>query len=167
MSKKLTVIFLVIIIAIVNYAIYKKEQIIQNGEKIYLKIAPKDPRSLMQGDYMALNFEISRDIQKALKKEQKDIYMLKNQDGFVVAKVAKNRVARFEKLYKSNEKLSKDEIKLKYKVRNNHIKFATNAYFFEEGNSKKYQNAKYGEFRVSKDGELLLVNLINDLTTLK
>jgi uncharacterized membrane-anchored protein len=39
------------------------------------------------------------------------------------------------------------------------VKFATNAYFFQEGTAKAYQRARYGEFRVSPSGELLLTHL--------
>ncbi|EJS88355.1 hypothetical protein AAUPMB_10280 [Pasteurella multocida subsp. multocida str. Anand1_buffalo] len=45
-----------------NYTIHKYEDILTNGESIILKTAPVDPRSLMQGDYMTLNYEILTDI---------------------------------------------------------------------------------------------------------
>ncbi len=49
------------------------------------------------------------------------------------------------------------QVALKYRVRNRTVKFATNAFFFEEGTASKYEKAKYGEFRVNSKGELLLV----------
>ena len=39
------------------------------------------------------------------------------------------------------------------------MKFATNAFFFQEGTAKRYEAARYGEFRVASDGELLLTGL--------
>ena len=45
-----------------NHSIVAKEHIRANGERIYLELAPVDPHSLMQGDYMALRFAIARDI---------------------------------------------------------------------------------------------------------
>jgi uncharacterized membrane-anchored protein len=42
-------------------------------------------------------------------------------------------------------------------VRNGAVKFATNAYFFQEGTGKYFQTARYGQFRVDDNGELLLV----------
>ena len=45
---------------------------------------------------------------------------------------------------------------MQYRMRNNRIQFATNAFFFQEGDAKKFQAAKYGEFKVADDGELLL-----------
>ena len=39
------------------------------------------------------------------------------------------------------------------------IKLATSAYFLEEGTARRYEAARYGEFRVAPDGELLLTRL--------
>jgi len=151
MNKKIAIITLILILAIVNYSIYQKEQHIKNGTKIYLKLAPVDPRSLMQGDYMALRFDIARKIQKELPKNE-------NQDGRVLVHLDKKNVASFVNIFKG-QKLNKDEIFIKYRQRNGIVKFASNAFFFEEGSAKKYEKAKYGEFRVNGNGELLLVGL--------
>ncbi|NNK63688.1 MAG: GDYXXLXY domain-containing protein, partial [Gemmatimonadetes bacterium] len=47
----------------VNYSIYEKEQVVRTGQTIYVTLAPVDPRSLMQGDYMALRFRLAEDIE--------------------------------------------------------------------------------------------------------
>jgi uncharacterized membrane-anchored protein len=46
---------------------------------------------------------------------------------------------------------------MRYRVRNGAVKFATNAFFFQEGHAKHYEPARYGQFRVDSSGELLLV----------
>lgn len=38
-------------------------------------------------------------------------------------------------------------------------KFATNAFFFQEGHTSVYQRARYGQFRVDEKGELLLTSM--------
>jgi uncharacterized membrane-anchored protein len=43
-------------------------------------------------------------------------------------------------------------------MRDGRPKFATNAFFFQEGDAGLYEAARYGEFRVD-DGELLLTGL--------
>jgi uncharacterized membrane-anchored protein len=53
--------------------------------------------------------------------------------------------------------LSEGEVLLDYRVRDGAVKFATNAFFFQEGHAKTYESAKYGEFRVDDESELLLV----------
>ncbi len=55
--------------------------------------------------------------------------------------------------------LAPDEVLLRYRVREGEIKFATNAFFFQEGTARRYEGARYGEFRVAPDGELLLTGL--------
>jgi len=162
LRKSFVWLFLFVILGIVNYSIYKKEQVIKNGKTFYLKLAPKDPRSMMQGDYMALRFAIDRDIKSALKRENglKHTYtILKNGDGYVVVKLDKHSVAKFDRVYHDKESLKDDELKLRYSVKEHELVFATDSFFFQEGDAKKYEKAKYGEFKADESGEFLLVDL--------
>ena len=45
------------------------------------------------------------------------------------------------------------------RLRNGVVQFATNAFFFQEGTAARYESARYGEFRVGADGEMLLTGL--------
>ena len=151
MRKIIILVTGVLILLAVNITIYQRQQLRNNGRVIYLELAPVDPRSLMQGDYMALNYKIANDafgfgrIKKA-------------KDGYLIAELNDKNIATFKRLA-DDTALANNEILLRYRIRNEQVKFATNAYFFEEGQAERYQNAKYGEFRVSKDGELLLTQL--------
>lgn len=139
------------------YATYKKEDTIQNGIVLRLKLAPLDPRSLMQGDYMRLNFEVIEQINKKL---------LKTSTNFskVVLYIDKNHEGKFIRFHNKKD-LQNKEILLNFTyTRSNkyaYSKLSTTSYFFEEGSGKKYQNAKFGEFRVTKDGQALLVHLLD------
>ncbi len=170
MYRKVVVLSLLVVLALVNWSIYKKEQHIKNGAVVYLKLAPVDPRSLMQGDYMALRFDMANKIYDKLPKTENYRGWQRNadaKDGSVVVSLDKKHVARFKRLYKG-EKLKKEELMLHYRVRNGRVKFATNAFFFEEGSADKYENAKYGEFRVNDAGELLLIAMAdNNVTVIK
>jgi uncharacterized membrane-anchored protein len=42
-----------------NCSVLNKEKILSDGKLILLELAPVDPRSLMQGDYMRLNYAIT------------------------------------------------------------------------------------------------------------
>ena len=46
----------------VNTGIYQAERTLSQGEVVYLELAPVDPRSLIQGDYMALDYALERDL---------------------------------------------------------------------------------------------------------
>ncbi|MDX8344169.1 GDYXXLXY domain-containing protein [Rossellomorea sp. YZS02] len=44
----------------IGYQVYSNESLLQNGETIILDLQPVDPRSLLQGDYVELNYAISQ-----------------------------------------------------------------------------------------------------------
>ena len=44
---------LLMILALMNHAIWQKQQHLSQGEEVILKLTPVDPRSMMQGDYDA------------------------------------------------------------------------------------------------------------------
>src|SRR5690606_22795049 len=52
---------LVLVLTVVNVDIYRKESLLAEGKPVILQLRPVDPRSLMQGDYMALNFQVTAD----------------------------------------------------------------------------------------------------------
>jgi len=57
---------LLIVLAAANAGIYEREQILARGQRVVLELAPVDPRSLMQGDYMRLNFDVANKTLAAL-----------------------------------------------------------------------------------------------------
>ncbi|PFA66763.1 hypothetical protein CN378_12740 [Bacillus sp. AFS015802] len=44
----------------IGYQVYSNETLLQNGETVILELQPVDPRSLLQGDYVELNYVISQ-----------------------------------------------------------------------------------------------------------
>ena len=158
MHRKIVLVSLVIILAFVNWSIYSKEKQLSEGKIVYLALAPVDPRSLMQGDYMALHFRLADDVYKTLPKAEDHRWWrhkVAASDGYVVASLDERNIGSFKSLF-NNQALSKNDIVMRYRVRNGKVKFATNAYFFQEGYGKYYRPARYGQFRVDKKGELLL-----------
>jgi len=148
----------VVVLVLVNYGIWQREELISSGRTILLELAPVDPRSLMQGDYMALRFKIATEA--FLPDKIKGM-----QDGRIVLGVDPRGVGTFRRF--ADGRRDVDESFLRYRIRNGQPKFATNAFFFQEKQGKYYQEAKYGEFRVSPDGEAILVALRGaDLQTL-
>jgi uncharacterized membrane-anchored protein len=154
----------VAVLAIVGYSIAAKEELLDSGKVTYLELAPVDPRSLMQGDYMALRFSIANDARPDMESDKpaegsgSRRKRLATADGYIVAALDPDSVSHYKRL-DDGSPLAPGEILLRYRVRKGQVKFATNAYFFEEGTAKRYQQARYGEFRVAPDGELLLTGL--------
>jgi len=139
-----------VILALVNFSIRQREELIATGRTVLLELAPVDPRSLMQGDYMALRYKIASD---AFPHDKiKGI-----RDGRIIVAVDSRNVGTFRRFAESTQ--IADEALLRYRIRNGQPKFATNAFFFQEKQGNFYQDARFGEFRVSADGEALLVGL--------
>ena len=159
MARKIALVSLLIVLGLVNWSIAGKEKHLADGRVIYLDLAPVDPRSLMQGDYMALRFRLADRVYSALPKAKEHERWRHNvdaSDGYVVVSVDERNIGSFKRLH-SNQALAADEMLLRYRVRNGSVKFATNAFFFQEGHGPSYQGARYGQFRADERGELLLV----------
>lgn len=152
MTKKIIIGTAIVILIFTNSLILQKELILRNGQDVVLKLAPVDPRSLMQGDYVALRYEIETQLNFLEIKEFAS--------GKLVLTLDKNRVATVEKLYKG-DKPEKDQVLLKYKKRSASIIFATNGYFFQEGTGVTYEDAVYGFFKVDKRGNAILTGLLD------
>jgi uncharacterized membrane-anchored protein len=145
---------LLVFLYLVNTGIWGAEQNIENGTPVYLELAPVDPRSLIQGDYMALDYQIERDA---------------NQDGLegshrgqVVARLDENNVAHYDRVY-TDEPLADKEILLNYTVSEYMgVRIGVDSFFFQEGQARDYALAQYADVRVTADGTVMLVNLVGE-----
>lgn len=162
MHNKIVFLSLIIILGLINWSIIGKEEHLNEGKIVYLELAPVDPRSLMQGDYMVLRFGIANDVNRALHKIKKQQwhYNMDTADGYVVVSFNEKKIGSFNRIFNDGI-LSDDELLMHYRIRNGVVKFATNAFFFQEGHRKIYQSARYGQFRVDDKGELLLAGLFD------
>lgn len=153
-----TGIFVVLLLLLVgiNLSIWRTEQVLADGREVILQLAPKDPRSLMQGDYMALNFAMGNEIMALLRKQQK-----KPVNGRVIVEIDPHGVARLVAL-DDGRALTESQLQLQYRYREQRIRFATNAFFFQEGTGERYAEARYGLFRVGEDGQPYLTDLLDE-----
>lgn len=149
------------ILAAVNLSIAGKERLLDEGRIVYLELAPVDPRSLMQGDYMQLNYQLAGEIASRLPRRAEPrpwLPELAPGDGRAVATLDARSVAMFARL-DDGRPLAANEVYLRYRVRDGRLKFASDAFFFQEGTAAAYGTARYGAYRVADDGELLLTAL--------
>jgi|KBSSwiStaDraftv2_1062776.scaffolds.fasta_scaffold01092_16 uncharacterized membrane-anchored protein len=150
MRKTLVVLVGIVILSAVNWSIHARERLLVDGRVVLLELAPVDPRSLMQGDYMALRFKVADD---AFGRGTSDRI-----DGAVIVQVGDGDVGTFAR-FDDGTPPAASEARLRYRVRNGFPKFATNAFFFEEGHANDYAKARFGEFRLAPDGESILTGL--------
>lgn len=173
---------LLLALVVTNHGIVQRERILSDGRIVLLELTPVDPRSLMQGDYMALRFAVARNIQDALDPEcakwrgtnsagalkcmgrdlrSNELHVAR--DGYAVVNIAADGIGRFVRVQPSPRPLAAGEVAVRYRARDWwEIRIASNAWFFPEGQAKRYAPAHYGELRVNEDGEALLTGLRDD-----
>ena len=151
MRKIILIVMTLFILVAVNFNIYQREELLCSGKVVLLELAPVDPRSLMQGDYMALRFKVATD---AFNLQNLDLL----DDGQLVLTIDERQVASFSR-FADGTPLVDNELLIRYRVRSGQAQFATNAFFFQEGEANEYASARYGEFRVAPDGEALLTRM--------
>ncbi len=153
-----------LVLLVPNYAIVQKERLLQDGTVILLELAPVDPRSLIQGDYMRLEYAIARDLsgQRGLPNVEPVVPRVPR-DGHVVVRLDDQGVASFVRWHDERTPLAPGEHLLRYRRRDNRIRIATDAFYFQEGHAQRYERAKYGELRLDASGESVLTGLRDSL----
>ena len=146
-------------LGLVHFDVQKKEQVIAQGQKIYVPLAPRDPRSLMQGDYMALNFAFPEGVRKALNEGDR---LGLNRHAQVVATLDARGVATVRRLAQDGAPLAAGERLLPVKRLQGDWVLVTDAFYFPEGQGEPFAQARFGEFRALPDGRALLVGLADE-----
>jgi uncharacterized membrane-anchored protein len=131
--------------------VVQKESVLARGRTVLLELAPRDPRSLMQGDYMVLDYAISR--------EQWRSEASVPEDGHLVLRLDEQGVGRFVRFDAPEAPLAPGEFKLRYRVRLGRVRLGAESFFFQEGHADRYEGARYGELRVADSGASVLVGL--------
>ena len=142
-----------VIILLVNLQALRYEAILDNGETVLLRLAPIDPRSLMQGDYMILRYE------------QADLYFEdvpeQARSGSVILELDQHGVGTIRRLDDGRD-LGENEVRLRYKRRTWDLWLAPESFFFQEGTGHVYQRGAYAELKVSPTGHAMLAGLRDD-----
>lgn len=141
----------VVILGAVNVQILDKERTIRQGTTVLLRLRPQDPRSLIQGDYMALRYAMTDAV--AVAADAAGI-----NDGLAVIKLGPLDEAQFVAIY-DGEELRDYQFLLRFRKRGESVRIASDAFFFEEGTANLYDRARFGELRVADDGNAVLTGL--------
>ncbi|CAB3669666.1 hypothetical protein LMG26840_03727 [Achromobacter dolens] len=157
---------LALVLVVANGSIWQREKLLASGKVVILELAPVDPRSLMQGDYMALNFAAGREVTRLRlggeRQDTEDSVMGGASDGYVMLTGDSRGVYQPVRIQTDARPHGDGEVPLRYRVRDNQVRIVTNAYFFPEGQAKRYEVAKFGELRVAENGEALLVRMLGE-----
>ncbi|AMG37878.1 GDYXXLXY domain-containing protein [Achromobacter xylosoxidans] len=157
---------LALVLVVVNGGIWQREKLLATGKVVILELAPVDPRSLMQGDYMALNFAAGREVTRLRlggeRQDAEDSILGYEPDGYVLLTADARGVSQPVRIQPDARPHADNEVPLRYRLRDNGVRIVTNAYFFPEGQAKRYEVAKFGELRVAENGEALLVRMLGE-----
>lgn len=149
-KKIIFILNLLLFFVVFNWMILEKESTIKDGTLVLLDLYPLDPRSLMQGDYMRLRYEMTRDWNR-------DENFVSR--GYCIVKKGEHNIATYERLQTNNTNLAEDEIAIKYYGGSRIVKIGAESFLFEEGQADTYEKAEYGGLKVAKDGSAVLVGL--------
>jgi uncharacterized membrane-anchored protein len=143
-SRLLLLLAGLLVLGTVNFSIFGKEEIKREGEVVFLDLRPVDPRSLMQGDYMALRFRLAQEIGATIRSDAQP------REGEM----------RLASITLDDKPGTAPTLAIRYRYRHGEVWLGTNAFFFEEGSEERFGPARYGEFRVDRGtGEAVLVGL--------
>ncbi len=141
-----------LVLILFNFSLLKKETLLEEGKLLLVELAPVDPRSLMQGDYMRLSYAISQNINGD---------SISNR-GFCVVKIDDNGIAQRVRLQDNTTPLHTGEYLINYTSGKWDIKIGAESFFFQEGEAEKYEKAKYGGLKVDNKGSSLLIGLYDE-----
>jgi len=138
---------------VANGAIWQKQDLIARGRPVFVALAPVDPRSLMQGDYMRLSFGGSGFDETPL------LQALGSARPKIVARIDARGVATVQRGQQPDRALAADELLIELTPKHGRWILVTDAWFFREGEGERWALARFGEFRVLPDGRALLVGM--------
>jgi uncharacterized membrane-anchored protein len=146
---------LVLILLSANFSIWQKEQLIGHGRAVFVPLVPVDPRSLMQGDYMALNF-LPRFGANVANSMDQEAFSFEHQR--MMFKLDAQGIASVQGPDRG-QPLAQDEVAMEMVLKNGRWILVTDAFYFKEGEGERWALARFGEFRVDAKGKALLVGL--------
>jgi uncharacterized membrane-anchored protein len=156
-----------LVLAVVSRSIAAKERIRHDGAVVYLELRPLDPRSLMQGDYMALRFALADEIEQgppalASGVAPRDTAPFRartpvtGEGGWAWAPIRLDDRGVATLAAEGDPQA----LLLRYRIRGGRPWLGTNAFFFPEGKAERFAPAQFGEFRLDRvTGEAVLVGL--------
>ena len=135
---------------VVVHAVLGFERTLREGQLVLLELAPVDPRSLMQGDYMALRFAVDAQL-PASEPQPAYAYMHVGAEGRAVLAGTGSQPA-----------VEPGVISMRIRRGDWGASIGPNAFFFEEGSAAVYERARWGGFRVAGNGTALLAALYDE-----
>ncbi|TWI58051.1 putative membrane-anchored protein [Halalkalibacter nanhaiisediminis] len=162
LTRKRLPILLVIVLQLgfIGFQYVQNENVLANGELIKLELEPVDPRSLIQGDYVVLNYHISQIDELADRfqaGEKLKLVLAPNEMGVYEYTGVYQYKGEYSRPYVPAE----DDVLIHAKANGwGSFIYGIESYFIEEGTGAEIEeNATYAYVRVATNGNALLVEL--------
>jgi uncharacterized membrane-anchored protein/uncharacterized membrane protein len=148
---------LVLQLSFVSFQMFTNEKLINEGKIITLKLAPVDPRSMIQGDYVRLQYEIG-EVELGQERHKGRAYLLLKRDAEGIYRLSK---VYKEQINPTEVHLAEDEVIITGKYNGyNQIIFGIESYFVPEGTGLEVErNAEFAKVVVSRKGDALLLSV--------
>ena len=143
---------LVLLFGYLTHSIWQKEDLLEDGQLVLLELAPKDPRSLMQGDYMRLDYAVARGRGRDVESKR----------GYVVVRLDENGVGEAIRYQPEVTPKAADEFLIGYQRKSWSLDIGAGSFFFQEGRANDFAAAKFGGLVVDEAGHSLLVGLYDE-----
>lgn len=151
MMRHLPVYLAVLILMIFLVLIVHYEKHLADGKRIYVELSPVDPRSLIQGDYMRLDYQLhwSTNSQKSPPHGGRQLAYVKTDSRNIVTKT-------------SWQKSDDSYALILHAGEFGDWRPAAESFLFSEGLGTCYQQAKFAELSVNSSGVAMLAALLGD-----
>lgn len=162
----------VLILGLVLARVQYYKTILSEGQPVALALAPVDPRSLMQGDYMDLDYAIRRQVEGWLDEHPpvKDALDASGR-GWLLLRLDGQGVGQLQEVTAEAPSDADDQtVALVFRWRprersgwqSSGADWGGRNWFFPEGQGARYEKARYGVLRVAPDGKSLLAELLDE-----
>ncbi|WP_377888941.1 GDYXXLXY domain-containing protein [Alkalihalobacillus sp. R86527] len=148
-----------IMVTMITYQGFYDEWIVQNGSEIKLKLAPIDPRSMLQGDYVRLRYDISNldDTTDIQGRKKVKVVLVKNEEGYYEYSGYYQVGGEWNKGYKP----LKTDVFIKGILNSNgSAHYGIESFFIEEGSGEEYEAMNYAIVKVGSNGNAILTELV-------
>lgn len=134
----------------INGAVWYFERSLTTGETLFLRLQPVDPRSLMQGDYIQLQYEIVQQLNHHIKPTVTN--------DFIIIKRDQQQIASWSMVGDPTH-LADDERFFKVKYRQGNWYIEPDTLFFPEGERDEFTKAQYAEVCIQPSGDYRLIGV--------
>lgn len=141
-------------LGLVHHDARRKETVLLQGQQVFMPLMPRDPRSLLQGDYMALRFAYPETVHAALQQQPATTRRV-----LALAELDARGVAHIVRLALPDEQPAAGHVLLPLQRLKGEWVVVTDAFFFPEGQGQPLAAAQFGVFRLLPDGQALLAGL--------